>query len=219
MEAVVFDMDGVLFDTERLCMESWREIAAEKGIENIEPAVLGCIGLNRNDTIQFFKDHYGEDFDFEDFRIGYSERMEQKLKEGGLPVKPGVRELLRYLEEKKIPMAVASSTRRDRVLGHLEESGIQNYFQVVIGGDQVLHSKPEPDIYLLACESLSVSPEKSFAIEDSINGIRSAFRAGMQVIMVPDMIAPTPEAIEKTAVIKDSLTEVLNWFQESKAFA
>ena len=93
------------------------------------------------------------------------------------------------------------------------------YFPVVIGGDKILHSKPQPDIYLLACEKLQADPAESFAIEDSLNGIRSAYDAGMKVIMVPDMVAPVPEAVEKTTAIKESLTAVKNWFEESKAFS
>lgn len=219
MEAVVFDMDGVLFDTERIYIESWRETAREKGIQDMEPVIIECIGLNRNDTIRVFQEHYGKDFDFEEFRAGYTEKIQSILEKEGLPVKPGVREILQYLKEHYVKTAVASSTRTGKVLQYLEETQLAEYFPVVIGGDQIVHSKPQPDIYLLACEKLQADPAKSFAVEDSLNGIRSAYSAGMQVIMVPDMVAPVPEAEEKTAVIKDSLTAVLKWFEESKAFS
>ena len=89
MKAVVFDMDGVLFDTERIYIESWRETAKEKGIEDMEPLIIECIGLNRTDTIRTFQEHYGTDFDFEDFRAGYTEKIQSILKKEGLPVKPG----------------------------------------------------------------------------------------------------------------------------------
>ncbi len=219
MKAVVFDMDGVLFDTERIYIESWRETAKEKGIEDMEPLIIECIGLNRTDTIRTFQEHYGTDFDFEDFRAGYTEKIQSILKKEGLPVKPGVRELLKYLREHHAKVAVASSTRTEKVLQYLEETKLLEYFPVVIGGDKILHSKPQPDIYLLACEKLQADPAESFAIEDSLNGIRSAYDAGMKVIMVPDMVAPVPEAVEKTTAIKESLTAVKNWFEESKAFS
>jgi HAD superfamily hydrolase (TIGR01509 family) len=213
--AVVFDMDGILFDTERLCIESWRETAAEKKIENMEYAIVNCIGLNRTDTRKFLMDYYGEDFPYEEFRVATAERLEKKL-EAGMPIMPGVKELLDYLSEKNVRIGLASSSRLEAVLSHLERSGLKNYFEVIIGGDMVEHSKPLPDIYLLACEKLGVEPEYSFAIEDSINGIRSAYSAGMKAIMVPDMVAPTKEMEEKATIILPSLFAVKEWFAEAK---
>lgn len=193
IEAVVFDMDGVLFDTERLCMEAWREVAAERHIENIEKAVIGCVGLNRTDTRAFFEREYGADFPYEDYHDACTRCFHEKIEVGGLPVKPGARELLHYLKKEGYRIALASSTSRRGVLGHLERAGLTGYFEVIIGGDMVEHSKPLPDIYLMACKALSVAPEKALAIEDSPNGLRSAYAAGMKPVMVPDMIAPTPE--------------------------
>ncbi len=217
MKAVIFDMDGVLFDTERLCMEAWREIAAEKGIENIELAVQGCIGLNRTDTRRFFAEHYGVEFPYEQFREMTSERMKKKLG-NGVPLMPGVKELLQYLTEKKAQIGLASSTRREVVLSYLKKTGLEKYFQTVIGGDMIEHSKPLPDIYLLACGKLGAAPEESFAIEDSVNGIRSAYSAGMKAVMVPDMVPPTPEMEEKSTVILPSLYAVKEWFEIHNSF-
>lgn len=218
MKAVVFDMDGVLFDTERLCMETWREVAAEEGIKDIEPAVQGCIGLNRTDTRRFFLDYYGENFPYEQFRSLTAERMQKKM-EDGIPLMPGVKELLSYLTKQKVSIGLASSTSRERVLFYLRQTGLERYFEVVVGGDMITHSKPLPDIYLLACEKLGIIPEECFAIEDSLNGIRSAYSAGMQAIMVPDMVAPTPEAEEKSTVILPSLFAVQEWFEEKNSFS
>lgn len=191
--AVVFDMDGVLFDTERICMEAWREIAAEKQIEDIEKAVLGCVGLNRTDTKAFFEREYGADFDYESYHEECAARFHEKIEKFGLPMKTGVKEILSFLKEKGYKIGLASSTSRRGVLGHVNRAGIADYFEVIVGGDMVEHSKPQPDIYLLACKQLGVNPENAIAIEDSPNGIRSAHAAGLKPIMVPDMIAPTPE--------------------------
>ena len=213
MEAVVFDMDGVLFDTERLCMETWREIAKERGIDNIEIAVQGCIGLNRTDTRQFFADNFGKDFPYEDFRITTAERMKKKL-EKEVPMLPGVVELLDYLVEKNVKIGLASSSRKESVMSHLERSGLKKYFEVIITGDMIEHSKPLPDIYLMACKELNSQPCECYAIEDSINGIRSAYSAGMKAVMVPDMVPPTPEMEEKCTVILPSLIKVKEWFEQ-----
>lgn len=214
--AVVFDMDGVLFDTERICMEAWREIAAEKKIENIEKAVLGCVGLNRTDTRAFFEREYGADFDYDEYHDACSARFHEKIARFGLPVKTGVMEILTFLKENGYKIGLASSTSRHGVLGHVNRAGIAEFFEVIVGGDMVEHSKPKPDIYLLACEQLGVKPENAIAIEDSPNGIRSAYAAGLKAVMVPDMIAPSPE-IEALLYRKfDSLLGVRAMLAEQK---
>lgn len=214
MKTVVFDMDGILFDTERLCMETWKEFADEKGIENIETAMIGCIGLNRTDTKQFLKDFYGADFPYEELRVTVGERMQKKM-EKEIPMLPGVVELLDYLAEKQIKIGLASSSRSEVIKSHITRAGLNNYFQVIVGGDMIEHSKPLPDIYLIACEKLGVAPEEAYAIEDSPNGIRSAYSAGMKAIMVPDLIEPTAEMEEKATAILPSLFAVKEWFEEN----
>ena len=214
MKAVVFDMDGILFDTERLCMEVWNEFADEMGIENIEKALVGCIGLNRTDTRIFLENFYGKDFPYDELRQTTSERMAKRM-EKEIPMLPGVRELLDYLSERKVPIGLASSSRSEVIKSHITRAGLTDYFQVVVGGDMIEHSKPLPDIYLIACEKLGVSPEDAYAIEDSPNGIRSAYSAGMKAIMVPDLIEPTEEMEEKATVILPSLFAVKEWFEKN----
>ncbi len=206
--AVVFDMDGVLFDTERIYMEAWREIAAERHMQDVEKAVYGCVGLNAADTKAFFLREYGDSFDYESYQDASAARFHEKIEKFGLPMKKGVTEILSFLKENDYKIGLASSTSRRGVLSHVNQAGIADFFEVIVGGDMVEHSKPCPDIYLLACKQLGVNPENAIAIEDSPNGIRSAHGAGLKVIMVPDMIAPTPE-IEALLYKKcDSLLEV-----------
>lgn len=213
MNAVIFDMDGVLFDTERLCQDSWLAVAEENGLPGMEEIFPKCIGLNANDSRRIVMEAYGEDFDYEGFRGQASVWFWDYIEKNGLPVKPGVKELLAWLWEKEWPVGLASSTRRSSVLNHLEQAGIKDYFKVIITGDMVEHSKPQPDIYLLACRELGVEPEQAYAIEDSPNGIRSAYAAGMCPLMVPDMIAPDEEMSKLSAEIFGDLKDVLKFFK------
>ena len=119
-----------------------------------------------------------------------------------------------YLKAENYKIGLASSTRKFRVLENLEKSGFTNYFETIIGGDMIEHSKPNPDIYLLACKELGVNPAETFAIEDSPNGIRSAYNAGMKPIMVPDLLEPTEEILSKTVACKSDLIEVMDYFKE-----
>lgn len=218
MQGVIFDMDGVLFDTERLCMESWKRVAAAKQIDDIEASLIGCIGLNRNDTMQFMLQKYGADFAYEDFRKLASAFIQEMIKKEGLPVKPGAYELLAYLKERQVKTGLASSTRTAAIREHLLRAGMENCFEVIVGGDMLKHSKPEPDIYLLACSRLQTEPSQTYAIEDSPAGIYSAYRAGMKPILVPDLIEPKEKILDMAVMRKDSLAEVQDWFEQEHIF-
>lgn len=210
-DAVVFDMDGVIFDSERLVLECWEKIGAEYHLEGMREAFLPCIGTNNTRTREIVLEYYGEDFPYDEFCRESSRLYHSIVDQGGLPVKTGVRELLSYLQDSRIPVAVASSTRLAVVTQELQQAGLYRYFGVVMGGDQLKRSKPEPDIYLMTCEKLGVRPEHSFAIEDSYNGIRSAYNAGMKPIMVPDMLPPTEEMQDKSVIVLGDLLQVMDW--------
>ena len=208
IEAVVFDMDGVLFDTERICTEAWREEAKARKVEDIEKAIKGCVGLNLTDTKAFFEKEYGSDFPFDEFHENSGIRFKDRIEKEGLPIKTGVREILTYLKAAGYAVGLASSTNKKNIMEHLNKTGLICYFEEIIGGDMVKHSKPQPDIYLLACQALNVDPRNTIAIEDSPNGIKSAYAAGMKPIMVPDLIAPTPDLESLLYAKCDNLLEV-----------
>ncbi|MDE5892717.1 MAG: HAD-IA family hydrolase, partial [Acetatifactor sp.] len=132
----------------------------------------------------------------------------------GLPVKKGVKEILEFLQRTGYLIGLASSTSRPSVEDHLQRAGIRQYFQSLTTGDMVEHSKPQPDIYLMACESLDVNPGEAMAIEDSPNGIRAAHSAGMISVMVPDLIAPDQEMRDKSALICEDLLEVMRFLDK-----
>lgn len=212
-EAVIFDMDGVIFDTERLCLDSWKKVAKENGLTGIQEAFYKCIGTTMIQTKSIMMNHYGDQLDYESFREQASVYFHQEEAENGLPIKKGVLEILKLLREKEIPIGLASSTSKEVVEKELKDAGLYPYFQMIIGGDLLKRSKPEPDIYLFACKEMNVEPENTIAIEDSYNGIRSAYGAGMHPIMVPDLISPDEEMITKSDLIVKDLLEIMSIFE------
>lgn len=213
-KAVVFDMDGVLFDTETLCKRSWIQIARKYNITDMESVFMQCVGTNANDTRALILKHYGQDFPYDDFCKETSRWFWEWIEQKGMPIKTGVRELLAYLKESGFQIGLASSSRKTSILHHLENAGIEAYFSVIVSGDMVEHSKPCPDIYLMACRQMQISPKGAYAIEDSPNGIRSAHAAGMLPIMVPDLIAPDEEMRRLSFRIFRDLTEVEEFLRE-----
>ena len=212
-QAVVFDMDGVIFDTERLVIKFWKEVAKRHNIPNVEHTCIQCLGTNRVRTREIFLENYGADFPFDPYRAEVTELFNIRYKGVPLPTKPGVRELLSYLQEQGIKVGLASSTAQHLVRDEIGTAGLLPYFQTLVCGDMVEHSKPAPDIFLKACEILNADPTKSIAIEDSFNGIRSAHCAGMTPIMVPDQVQPTDEIRALAFHVMPSLLDVLNWLK------
>jgi len=206
--AVVFDMDGVIFDSERLVIECWKAIAGKYSIVDVETVCRECLGTNKEASRRKFLEYYGENFPYDAYKSEMSALYHERYSGGRLPMKPGIKELLIFLRENGKHTALASSTRRQVVTQELADAGLMGYFDEIICGDMVARSKPEPDIYLKACECLGVAPEDAYAVEDSYNGIRSAAAAGLKPVMVPDLAEPTVEMEALAEVILPSLLEV-----------
>lgn len=213
-EAVVFDMDGVIFDSEALVMKTWEAVAEKHGFSDVEQVCRKCLGTNAAATRQIFLDFYGEDFPYDEYKTEMSALFHLEAEGGKLPKKPGVCELLEYLKTRGVKIGLATSTREKVVLKELKDGGILPFFDVIVCGDMVKRSKPDPDIYLEACRRLHVKPSECFAIEDSYNGIRAACRAGMKAIMVPDLAKPTEEMEKLAECILPSLHDVKEYFEE-----
>lgn len=215
---IVFDMDGVLIDSEALILKIWKKIALEEGIENIESTLMQCIGITAPETEALFLKVYGKDFPYERLRKQASEIFHATADAGGLPVKPGVYDLFDFLKENNFRIGLASSTREAVVRSEMESLGLLKYFHIVVCGDMVTHSKPHPEIYLKACELLGAVPADCYAVEDSPNGIRSARAAGMKPLMVPDLLAPDEE-IQRLYFRKfENLLEVRDFLAKQTSF-
>lgn len=214
LKAVVFDMDGVIFDSERKVVECWKVVAEKYGIKDIEKLCRMCLGTNSAETKRIALEFYGGDFPYDEYKSEASALYFERYSDGRLPMKPYVKELLEYLKSRGLKIALASSTRSAVVLSQLENAGILPYFDKVVCGDMVSHSKPHPEIFLKACEELCVAPESAIAIEDSYNGIRAAHAAGMRPIMVPDMAEPTEEMEKLAEAILPSLNEVIGYLEK-----
>lgn len=210
-KAVVFDMDGVIFDSERAVMQCWKEVASRHNIPDIEKAILACTGTTMVRTREIMLNLYGADFPYDEYARESSAIFHSRYDGGRLPMKPGVKELLTFLKEHDKKIALASSTRQQVVTDELRDAGIIEYFDRIICGDMVSRSKPAPDIFLKACEELNVSPSDSYAIEDSYNGIRAAHAGGLHPIMVPDLLPADEEMQSLAEIVLPNLTSVMEY--------
>nr|WP_319487592.1 HAD-IA family hydrolase [uncultured Caproiciproducens sp.] len=199
IKAVILDMDGTMFDTERLSAEGWKKAGETLGCSDVMKILEQVIGLTAAAEQKLFLKTYGPDFPFEDFRKIGNDYFKDYIKQNGVPVKDGLFELLDYLTQKGYKIAVATSSSRETTMRHFKNTKITGYFDQIICGDMLEKSKPDPDIYLKASQALQISQEECMALEDSPNGILSAYRAGMKTVMVPDMVKPNPE-LEKMLV-------------------
>jgi len=212
--AIIFDLDGLMLDTERISLNAWKKAALDFDYNLTEEVFVQAIGRKISDTEALFKSLFGNDFPFHEVRAKRLEYGEMHLKEFGMPKKPGLLELLVLLENNKLKKAIATSTHKKFAEEKLSLAGLENRFSVIITGDQVHLGKPEPEIFLKAASALSVPPQECFVLEDSEPGIEAAFRAGMIPIMVPDLQTPSLETKNRAYKIFNSLFEVSSFFVE-----
>ena len=214
MKAIIFDMDGIIFDTENMFLNIWRKIADDYGLADIDSVYRKVIGVKAEITKTIYQEAYGEDFAYDELNRLALERFYEQEEKAGIPMKTGVIELLGFLRSNGYRIGLASSTKTEIVKRQLGQSNLLRFFEVVVGGDMVGKSKPEPDIFLEACRQLSAPPAATYAVEDSFNGVRAAHAAGMKVIMVPDIVLPDAEIKELTEKIYPSLIEVLEYLKK-----
>jgi HAD superfamily hydrolase (TIGR01509 family) len=208
-QALILDMDGLLIDTERLYLEVNVLAAAELGFVLAPETNLGMVGVAIDGCRRLLADAHGADFPFDAFRdLGY-ELLESRMADG-VPVKPGAVELIAWANAQRVPVGVATSTRRARAEHHLERVGILGLLDVLVSRDDVVEAKPAPEPYLRAAGLLGVAPGAALAAEDSANGVRAAAAAGVPVLMVPDLLEPTEELRALAHAVVPDLHAVLD---------
>ena len=193
IKAVIFDMDGVIIDTEKLLVKYWCQAANEMGFPMTYEQALNLRSLAARYAEPYLKELFGESFSYRKVRSRRKELMEEDIEQNGIGIKPGLPELMAYLKKNGYKTAVATATDFDRAVEYLEKAGVYGSFDQLCCGPMVEHGKPAPDIYLYTAQKLGVEPSRCIALEDSPNGIISAHKAGMYPVMIPDLTQPDGE--------------------------
>lgn len=215
LKGAIFDMDGLMIDTEKLYLRFWKQAAADFGYEMHDEHVFAIRSMARKFSIPKLKSFFGQDFPTEEVRAHRTELMNEYVSEHGFDVKKGLFELLDYLRSTGRKIAVATATPRERTLKYLNIIKAADYFDAVICGDMVTTGKPDPEIYLTAAAGLGLPPEECAAFEDSPNGIRSAYAAGCKAVMIPDMTQPDDDIRPYISAVYNSLDEAVGFFERS----
>jgi len=206
-DAVVFDMDGTLLDTETVFKSVVFDVADELGYAMTEAVHLGMVGSSHEASNRMLVEAYGASFPYalfdEKCRLIMQERMSETV-----PVKLGALDFLLALQDRGVPLAVATSSRLTHVVSHLGRAKLLDLFTTIVTRDDVVHPKPHPEPYLTAAHRLGIAPDRCLALEDSHAGVRAAHAAGMQTIMVPDLVRPTDEIAALCLAVLPSLADV-----------
>ncbi|GIP62616.1 hydrolase [Virgibacillus pantothenticus] len=217
VKLMIFDMDGLLFDTERIAFQALKKAMKNADYELTLDIYRKIIGAGKQEDEAILKDVYGEEFSFSLVLDGYLHESEKILKTDGLRIMEGVTELLDILDERKIKKCVASSSSLETIQRYLTMTNLKDRFDFYMSGDEVERGKPHPDIFLEACQRADESPEVAIVLEDSPNGLRAAYRAGIKCIVVPDLVVPDEEMENRAYRIVTSLVDVCHLFTASQS--
>ena len=208
MQAVIFDMDGLMFDTESVFVKAWDYAGEQMGIGKAGYMTLKTLGMNIAASKEIWISEFGERYNEQQLRKYTKEFLADYYAKNQVPVKKGLHVLLTYLKENSAEMAVASSSPKWEVEKHLRDAKIYEYFTEIVCGDMIEQSKPNPEIYLKACALLNAAPKDTYALEDSKNGLLSAYRAGCKTVMIPDLWQPDEEILQIIIGKFDDLEQV-----------
>lgn len=208
IKAIIFDMDGLMIDSERVTFECYQERLKDMNLTMDEEFYKTLLGKPIKGIYQRFYDVYGNDFPIENVIQDVHQLMAERFETEGVPVKKGLVELLHYLKDNNYKTIVATSSNRDRVDKILAQAKITEFFDDSICGDEVTKGKPNPEIFLKSCQKLGVNVDEAIVLEDSEAGIQASYDANIKVICIPDMKYPEKQYEEKTFKILKDLTEV-----------
>jgi HAD superfamily hydrolase (TIGR01509 family) len=193
--AIIFDMDGLLFDTENLTIPFWETAAKPFGYHVPPEFVLKMVGISSARAKELLLEEYGSDFPYEKIRDAFRQIVKEEVEKNGVPKKKGVDYLLDRLDAARIPYALATSTRRETALYMLEKAGIKDRFAAVTAGDDVKNGKPNPEIFLNAAEKLKTPPSLCVGFEDSAAGLQALHAAGIRSVFIKDVTQPPEEVL------------------------
>lgn len=219
IKAVIFDMDGLLIDSEMISYKCYRDFLKDYGYTfTLDDYIKDFPGKQLITSLNFIKDHYHLDYDIEKAIGVFHEYENEYIKNEGVDLKAGAKELLQYLKEHHFKTIIATSSREKRAQSLLEKHQVMQYMDQIVYGFEVEHGKPAPDIFLKACEKLNVLPEEALVLEDSEVGIDSAYQAHIPVICIPDLKNPDALHQERCACLLNSLNEVIDYIEKSNAY-
>jgi HAD superfamily hydrolase (TIGR01509 family) len=208
VRGVIFDMDGLLLDTESLAMRALASAAADRGIDAPEAFCHQMIGVPADHCLKLVFQRFGAEFQASSYLADASRHMETLIERGSVKLKPGVMETLARLDALGIPRAIATSSSRTKAKRHLDSAGLSDRFETVVTRDDVDNGKPHPDLFECAAQKIGVVPGLCLSLEDSYNGVRAAHAAGTIVVMVPDLLPATDEMRSKCTMIAPNLHAV-----------
>lgn len=216
IKAVVFDLDGLMIDSERLVQKTWNIAGDAMGYGKLGEHIYHTLGFSVQKRKVYFQNVYGEDFPFDEFRAKTREAWNEAISKQNVPAKKGLYHLLDVLKQHHMKIGVATSSSKEYALGELKDKQIDTYFDAFVFGDMVKEAKPSPEIYLRSCELLQVKPSQALALEDSKHGIRAAYDAGMMSIFVPDLVKDSSDIEDMITAKMDDLDEVAQWILQQK---
>ena len=215
IKAVIFDMDGLMIDSERVTFEGYQHVLAKENLTMSEEKYKTLIGKPVKAVHHLFKEDYGPQYDVDQIIKDVHAYIAKRFETEGVPLKPGLVELLKYLKENNYKTIIATSSHRNRVDLIVKQAQIDQYFDDSICGDEVTKGKPNPEVFLKACQKLQVSPQDALVLEDSESGINAAYNAEIKVIGIPDMKYPEEKYVKMTYKIMDNLFQVKDFLEEN----
>lgn len=214
IKGAVFDMDGLMFDTEKLVYQAWQRVMDSNGYDYDFEIYKKTVGRRTAETRKFYEELYGGEFDYQRLRSEANVFFRDDIETNGVPLKKGLVNILEYLKNHNMKIALATSTSSTTAMGLLEKANVKQYFDSFVCGNMVKNGKPHPEVFLTAAKELCLKPESCIALEDSINGIKSAYNAGMKPLMVPDLLEPTEEIKPMLFALCKDLDEAIEYFKQ-----